>query len=175
MRTKKEEVIQNTDTLMRRCGVCGWAWKKRMGADDPRRCPNDVCRSVRWKEPAEAGVGGSGKPPQGGVAAEVDGPKKIADAVGKTAAEVAAGIPGVGVGIPGPFVYAEDGPEEDVDIFDGPGPVDWDRLAKEWAEMDPGPIQEQIDEKLQERGKRRPKDWAKKSAAQRMEWLKNNA
>lgn len=42
------------ETQIRTCAQCGWEWKKRNEAAEPKRCPNPECRSMLWsKEAAE--------------------------------------------------------------------------------------------------------------------------
>ncbi len=34
---------------LRRCARCGHQWLRRAGLPEPRRCPNDRCRTMRWR------------------------------------------------------------------------------------------------------------------------------
>ena len=64
-----DTAVHNMDTRIRECGVCGWAWKLRVGQGEPKRCPNGECRSKRWKEGprrSQAHGGAEGKEVQGG-------------------------------------------------------------------------------------------------------------
>jgi hypothetical protein len=37
-------------TNYRKCSVCGHEWVRRDKAKDPKRCPNEACRSKKWAE-----------------------------------------------------------------------------------------------------------------------------
>lgn len=60
------KVVKHIEAAGFQCQMCGWAWIPRDGArksvGPPRRCPNQVCRTMRWDRTRYPNV----TPPDGG-------------------------------------------------------------------------------------------------------------